>query len=92
MSAECAAHWATQAGVIQSMQVALYVMCGGGLLGKSAAEQPGSFYIDERCGRLPYGRRAVKGAVRQLVALAKASGLDPNNLPPMPRFPNCEAF
>jgi len=38
---------------IPSMQVAVYVMCGGGFLGRFAAEKPMDFYIDDRVGCLP---------------------------------------
>jgi hypothetical protein len=83
---EKAPQWGPQS--IPAMQVAVYVMCGGSLLGRMAAEQPADFYIDSRCGRLPYGRREIMQAVQVLVLAAGANGLDPHNMPEMPRFHN----
>jgi hypothetical protein len=77
---------------IGAHQVAVYVMCGGGWLGESAARRPAGFYIDDRCGKLPYPRRSIMQAVDTLATIAKANGLDPNNLPEMPRFHNCGVF
>jgi hypothetical protein len=81
-------HWAAMPGCVEAMQVAVYVMIGGGMLGNFAATQPAQFYIDTRCGRLRYPKRTIYRAVRDLVLIAKAAGLDPNKLPQMPRFPN----
>ena len=61
-------------------QVAVYVMCGGGLLGKMASEQPADFYIDGRVGRLPYNRKAITQAVEVLRVHAEKEGFDPRNL------------
>lgn len=77
---------------IRAHQVVVYVMCGGGLLGRSAAQQPIDFYIDDRCGRLPYSRREIVQAVATLATLAEAAGLDPRNLPRTPAFHNCGIF
>ena len=70
--------------IISLHQVAVYVMCGGGFLGQFAAEQPADFYIDERVGRLPYGRADICRAVATLSRIAEARGLNPHMLPPMP--------
>jgi len=77
---------------LQAHQVAVFVMCGGGMLGHMAAEQPADFYIDDRCGRLPYGKREILQAVAVLTTLAKAAGHDPHALPSAPRFHNCGVF
>jgi len=77
---------------LQAHQAAVFVMCGGGMLGHLAAEQPADFYIDDRCGRLPYGKREILQAVAVLAVLAKAAGLDPHHLPDCPRFHNCGIF
>ena len=76
------------ASSIPFMQVAVYVMCGGGFLGRSAAEQPGDFYIDSRVGRLPYKKAEIMQAVQTLCTIAQVHGLDVNDLPNMPRFHN----
>jgi len=65
-------------------QIAVYVMCGGGLLGHFAAEQPADFYIDDRVSRLPYRRSEIYRAVDTLAKIAQARGLNPHGLPPMP--------
>jgi len=77
---------------IQAHQVAVYVMCGGGFLGRFAAEQPADFYIDDRVGRLPYENAEICQAVETLSTIAKENGLDPHNLPPMPNFHNSGVF
>ena len=80
---------------IERAQVAVYVMVGGGIIGRFAAESPAEFYVDDRAttrypkGRYPKGQ--VVRAVKYLVALAEASGLDPKNMP-MPRFHNLGVF
>lgn len=82
---------------VGTLQTAVYVMCGGGMLGRSAAEQPGNFYIDnfyidDRVGRLPYKRLEILQAVAVLAAVAKAMGFDPLKMPDMPDFYNCGVF
>jgi len=74
------------------MQIAVYVMCGGGFLGRMAAEQPADFYIDSRCGRLPYGRREIMQAVQVLVIAAVAHDFDPHHMPLMESFHNMGVF
>jgi hypothetical protein len=83
LAAGRASGWASDIG---AHQVAVYVMCGGGMLGRFAAEQPADFYIDTRVGRLPYGSRAIEQAVEVLQVIAEAHGLDPHNMPAMPHF------
>ena len=82
----------TDSGSVGAAQIAVYVMAGGGLIGKSAAEQPAGFYVDSRVSRRPYKLRDIYAAVRVLVRMAEAAGLDPRNLPPMPRFHNLSVF
>jgi hypothetical protein len=77
---------------IDSMQVAVFVMCGGGFLGKFAAEQPADFYIDDRVSKLPYKKAEILQAVETLVTISEANGLDAHNLAPMPRFHNMGIF
>ena len=81
-----------KADSVRDMQIAVYVMCGGGMLGRLAAEQPADFYIDSRVWRLPYGKREIEQAVKILVIAAKAFGLDPHAMPAMPLFHNLGAF
>ena len=83
-------HW--QADSVPLMQVSVFVMCGGGFLGRLAAEQPADFYIDSRCGKLPYGRREIMQAVKVLTTAAQAFGLDPHNMPRMPLLHNLGVF
>jgi len=71
---------------IGAHQVAVYVMCGGGIMGQFAAEQPADFYIDSRCARLPYSRKEIEQAVAVLAVIAETQGLDPHRLQKMPRF------
>lgn len=78
--------------MIGPAQVALYVMCGGGLVACSYAEQPASAYRDLRCCRAPYGSRKIERARRALIAMAERCGLDPNKMPPMSDFGNLGVF
>jgi len=71
--------WA-RAEDIARMQTTVYTMCGGGLLGRLAAEQPADFYIDDRCGRLPFSRRTIENAVAILARCATLAGLNPHAL------------
>lgn len=77
---------------IPAMQIAIYVMCGGGHIGRLAAEQPNQFYIDDRVGKLPYPRRAIYQAVATLITIAKINGLNPSKLPKSPCFHNMGIF
>jgi hypothetical protein len=77
---------------IPAMQTAIYAMCGGGFLGRFAAEQPGNFYIDTRVGKLPYSKKEIHQAVETLKTIAESNGLDPKHLPEIPRFHNMGIF
>jgi hypothetical protein len=73
---------------MEQLQVAVYVMCNGGFLGRSASEQPESFYVDDRVKKLPYSRRQIVNAVRVLHVYQMELGFET-----MPRakidFHNC---
>ena len=60
---------------MRAAETAIFRMCGGGLLGASAVDQPSSFYIDSRVGRLPYGRRAIEQAVGILARAREIAGI-----------------
>jgi|JI10StandDraft_1071094.scaffolds.fasta_scaffold231486_5 hypothetical protein len=77
---------------IGALQVAIYVACGGGWIGRLYSEQPKGAYIDARVGKLPYSRKEIENMRQVLVAMAEQRGLDPNNLPEMPKFHNCGVF
>lgn len=79
-------------GDFGAMQAAVYVMAGGGLVGRSAAEQPADFYIDDRVSRRPYPIKVIHNAVKTLERIAVAKGLDPRRLPEMPNFGNLGYF
>jgi hypothetical protein len=88
---ECQVEW--MKGIdISTLQTVIYVACGGGFVGRQHAEQPQSAYIDLRVGKLPYTRTEIGNMRRVLVAVAKSRGLDPDNLPKMPSFPNLGVF
>ena len=73
-----------RAEVIRSAQITVYVMCGGGMLGRQAAQQPADFSIDDRVSRMPYSRRAILQAVMVLRLMAEAHGLNAHDMPKMP--------
>jgi len=77
---------------LRAHQTAVFVMCGGGVLGAFAANQPADFYIDDRVGRLPYPKKHIEQAVATLAIVAEQAGLDPHQLPERPRFHNCGIF
>lgn len=72
---------------LHSLQIAIYVMCGGGMLGKVAATQPGIFTIDTK-RRLPYSQECIRRVTTCLIAVADCLGEDPCNLD-MPPLPSC---
>jgi hypothetical protein len=72
--------WATEED-LKNLQIEVYVMCGGGLLGDFATTQPADFYIDVRVGKLPYPKRDVIQAVKVLEAMAIKLGKNPHDLP-----------
>lgn len=77
---------------IGSLQVAIYVACGGGWIGEMHACSPAISYIDDRVGKLPYSRREIENIKFVLIAMAEAKGLDPSNLPPIPKLHRCGVF
>jgi hypothetical protein len=70
--------------IIMLHQVAVYVIAGGGHLGRWAAENPADFYLDQRTGKLPFSRDDILRAVATLARIATAHGFDPHELPTMP--------
>lgn len=80
------------AHILGAHQVAVYVMVGGGYLGRSAAQSPADFYIDDRVGARPYSRTKIYTAVAYLCEIARAAGHDPHNLPAMPNIHNLGVF
>jgi hypothetical protein len=68
---------------ITYQQVMVYVMVGGGFVGRSHAEQPAGAYVDGRCSKPPYALRAISQATEVLAIMAEVAGLDPNHLPEM---------
>ena len=66
--------------LLRNLQVAVYVMCGGGMLGSFAMKQPADFYIDARVGRLPYPRKKIYIAIEVLKALAEVLRKNSHNL------------
>jgi len=74
--------WARE--LIGVHQIAIYVMCGGGNLGRWAAENPSEFCLDYRIGRLPYEREEILRAVATLAQIAQAHGFNAHELPCMP--------
>ena len=65
----------------RQLQLTVYVMCGGGFLGRFAAEQPKDFYIDDRASTV-YPAKAIYQAVKVLEIYAKILGLNPSSLDP----------
>lgn len=59
---------------MKRLQLAVFMACGGGFLGRMAAEQPGDFYIDMRCSKLPYKARQIEQAVQVLCLYAEMAG------------------
>ena len=87
--AESAEYWKNS---IPTMQTAVFVMAGGGMLGRLAAEQPADFYVDDRTGRLPYTRKELTQAVAILCLIAEKNGPDSHKLPAMPDFHDLGIF
>lgn len=77
---------------LQHLQTAAFVMCGGGMLGRMAAEQPADFYIDDRVGGLPYPKLTIEQTVSVLCVLADVLGLDAHRLPARRDFHACGIF
>jgi len=74
--------WARE--LIGVHQIAVYVICGGGHLGRWAAENPAAFRMDDSVTRLPYSRDEVSRSVATLSRIAQAHGFNPHDLPCMP--------
>lgn len=62
--------------MIPSIQAEIYVMCRMGIKGSDGAKQPSEFYIDTRCGRLPYSKTDIKSIARILARLIKIAELE----------------
>jgi hypothetical protein len=65
----------------RQLQLSVYVMCGGGFLGRFAAEQPADFYIDDRAATA-FPSEVIYQAVKVLEVYANVLELDPHNLQP----------
>ena len=77
---------------IGTLQVAIFVAVGGGLIGSMFAHNPKHAYIDLRAGWTPCNRNDIEKMRLTLMAMAEVKGLDPRRLPPMPEFHNCGVF
>jgi hypothetical protein len=78
--------------IIPGTQLAIYIMAGGGLIGRLYSEQPADAYRDDRAGRAPYKFRELEAMRGSLVGLAEACGMDPHHLPEMPPFHSAGVF
>jgi hypothetical protein len=60
---------------LKSLQIEVYVMCGGGLLGDFATTQPADFYIDvQELENYPIRKRDVMQAVEVLGGYGDKAG------------------
>jgi len=75
----------------QALQVAAYVMAGGGMIGQMYAQQPADAYTDIRAGKRPYRADEVETVRQVLIAGCHALGLNPHDVP-MPALPGCWVF
>jgi len=76
---------------LEHLQVAVYVMCEGGMLGSFAMRQPADFYIDDRVSKLPYPRKKIMQVIEVIRAICHHLGKDPHNLPE-PKLMGCWVF
>jgi len=76
---------------LKALQVSIYVMCGGGMLGRFAMSQPADFYIDDRVGKLPYSKSDIYQVVEVMKAICHHLGKDAHHLPEI-NFPGCWVF
>ena len=76
---------------LEFLQVMVYVMVGGGMLGRFAMCQPADFYIDLRVGRLSYPQKDIFNVIEMIKAVADYLTKDPHNLPE-PNFYGCWVF
>jgi hypothetical protein len=74
-------HTQADATDLEHLQVAVYVMCGGGMLGRFAMSQPADFYIDDRVGKLPYSRKDIYQVIEIMRAICHHLSKDAHNLP-----------
>lgn len=74
--------------MLASQQIVVYVMIGGGMIGRFGAEQPGDFYIDSRVSKRPYTLRKIYQAVQVLLVMAQECGYSGkgSDMPKMPNF------
>lgn len=72
---------ATMLDSCRQLQLTVYIMCGGGFIGRFAAEQPEDFYIDDRAATV-FPNKVIYQAVNVLKIYAKILQLDPHNLNP----------
>lgn len=76
----------------QTLRVVVYVMVGGGFIGRFAVDQPNDFYLDSRVGKRPYSQRKIFQAVEVLRLYVKVLGLKYDTMPRMLDFHNCGIF
>ncbi len=62
--------------MVPHMQTQLYVMCGMGMMGQIAAQQPSCFYIEPGVRKLPYNQKDIKFIARVLAKLVVIAGLE----------------
>lgn len=67
------------------LQMVIFVMIGGGMLGESAARQPENFDFDDRTSPI-YPKKSILQVVEIILIYAKVLNLNPNRLDPMPQF------
>lgn len=72
--------------LLPGTQLAIYVMTGGGLIGRMYALQPADAYRDVRAGKAPYKSSEIESMRGTLLGLADVLSLDHHNLPPMTDF------
>ena len=72
---------------LSRVQIALYIMCGGGFIGDFAVRQPDEFYVDDR-GKTPYSVPDILKALVFYSAFLKELGIDKNDIPRMPFVPH----
>lgn len=77
---------------MQHLQTVIYVMTGGGMLGRFAAEQPADFYIDLRVGRLPYPKKEIYQAIKVLEIYGEVLGYNTHDMPRRASWHSCGVF
>jgi hypothetical protein len=73
---------------VGASQVGLYVMVGGGMIGRSHAEQPQGAYVDGRASARPYRMSDIEVALEAFIIEVEEAGMDPNNVPMILPFGN----